>query len=311
MAKISRPRSGSLQYWPRKRAEKAVPRVNWTTIDKKEEGILGFLSYKVGMGSAIVKDKTDKSLTANKKIVLPVTILEVPKHKIFSVRFYHGGRVVKDVVVSNEPILKRIMRVPNKVHEMHAPKEWDEIRLIIYTVMKNMFKKTPTIAEVAIRGKDALEKVKGLIGKELSLQDFFKLGLVDVRGLTTGKGLSGPVKRFGISLKFHKSEKGVRRPGSLAPWHPARVTFRAPMAGQLGMFTRVQNNLKIMAQGTSGQGFIKENQVFKNYGIVGGDYIVVKGSVQGPAKREILITPAFRPTRKTAKKNYELVELKV
>ena len=56
----------------------------------------------------------------------------------------------------------------------------------------------------------------------------------------------GPVKRFGISLKFHKSEKGVRRPGSLAPWHPARVTFRTPNMGQTGFFTRVSYNNLIM-----------------------------------------------------------------
>src|SRR3989344_4843367 len=180
MAKISRPRSGSLQYWPRKRAEKAVPRVNWTTI--KDEGILGFLSYKVGMASAIVRDKTDKSLTLGKKIVLPVTILEVPKHKIFSVRFYNKGRVVGEVIVSNDSVLKKIMKMPKKLHEMHAPKEWDAIRLIIYTVMKDTFKKTPTIAEVAVHGKDAFEKVKTLVGKELSLSDFFKLGMIDVRG---------------------------------------------------------------------------------------------------------------------------------
>ena len=67
-----------------------------------------------------------------------------------------------------------------------------------------------------------------------------------MRGLTTGRGYQGPVKRFGIKLKPSKSEKGRRRPGSLGPWHPARVIFRVPMAGQLGMFTRVVYNNKIL-----------------------------------------------------------------
>ena len=51
MPKINRPRFGSLQFWPRKRAEKEIPSVNWKTI--KGKGILGFITYKVGMATEI------------------------------------------------------------------------------------------------------------------------------------------------------------------------------------------------------------------------------------------------------------------
>jgi len=70
--------------------------------------------------------------------------------------------------------------------------------------------------------------------------------LVDIRGLTIGKGLQGPVKRFGITLKAHKSEKGQRSVGAIGSFHPTRVTFRVPRAGQLGMFTRVTYNNKLL-----------------------------------------------------------------
>ena len=124
--------------------------------------------------------------------------------------------------------------------------------------------------------------------------------------MTTGRGLVGPVKRFGITLKQHKSEKGQRRPGSLGPWHPARVTFMAPQAGQLGMFTRAVYNNKIIDMGKA-EGKLKG---IKNYGNVRTDYIIVQGSVQGPAKRQLIITQPLRATKKQLKKNYELIELR-
>lgn len=312
MAKINRPRFGSLQFYPRKRVEKALPRVNWSSVKGgKDAGILGFISYKVGMGTAIVKDNTKDSMTKGKKIAVPVTILEMPKMKIYSVRFYKHGQVMKEVIVSNDKELKRIVTVPKQVnHALESVQGWDDIRVIVYSVMKDMFKKTPDIAEVGIEGANKLEVVKSLIGKELTGKEIVKWGLTDVRGLTTGRGLVGPVKRFGISLKQHKSEKGIRRPGSLGPWHPARVTFRVPMAGQLGMFTRVHYNLKVIK--TAGhEEKISKPEGFKNYGMVRHDYIVVVGSVQGPAKRQILLTPAMRPNKKQTKKTYELVELKL
>ncbi len=305
MGRINRPRFGTLQFWPRKRAKKALPRVNWEPV--KGEGILGFISYKIGMGTAIVRDKSEKSLTLNKKIAMPVTILQVPKMKIFSVRFYKHGKVMKEIVVSSDKELKRVVKLPKVAPTFQDVEGWTELRVIIYPVTSDLFKKTPDMSEVAVRGANALELVKGLIGKEFSFKDMAKWDLVDVRGLTTGRGFSGPVKRFGITLKSHKSEKGVRRPGSLGPWHPARVTFRAPMAGQVGMFTRVHYNLKVITNGTSDE---QKSLAVPHYGKVTGDYIIVAGSVQGPPKRQILITPAMRPTKHTMKKKYEFMELK-
>lgn len=305
MAPPVRPRFGSLQFWPRKRARKFIPRVNWTQV--KGDTVLGVLAYKVGMGTAMVKDKTQHSMTTGKKIAIPVTILEVPKFKIFAVRFYKNGIVVKDVVVSQDKELQRKIKLPKQAATL-TDVEHDDVHLIVYPVLKDMFKKTPDLTEVAIGGANKMEAIKGMIGKEISYKEFFKAQLVDVRGLTKGKGFSGPVARFGISLRSHKAEKGVRRPGSLGPWHPARVTYYAPMAGQLGMFTRIHYNLRVVHVGAAGDGILG-TVGFKNYGKVSNDYLILSGSVQGPSKRQILITPAMRPSKKMAKKSYEFVEL--
>lgn len=314
MGAPTRPRFGSLQFWPRKRSERAIPNVNWSTIkgDGKTDSILGFIAYKVGMASALVKDTTEKSMTAGKKIYIPITILEVPNMKIFSVRFYKNNKVVKDIIVSTDKDLKRIVRLPKQAKDIdkEAPKEFDDIRAIIYTLPKQAFlKKAPNLIEVAIEAKDKLAFVKSLIGKEISLKDFLKSQLLDVRGVTRGRGLVGPVKRFGISLKSHKSEKGVRRPGSLGPWHPARVTFRVAMAGQQGMFTRVQYNSKVVSSGSISEKDINKKGGFEHYGKISSNYLILRGSVQGPQKRPVLLTPSFRPTKQMAKKKYELLEI--
>ncbi|MSS74110.1 50S ribosomal protein L3 [Candidatus Pacearchaeota archaeon] len=309
MSKLSRPRYGSLQFWPRVRAEKFLPSVNWSVVSG--DSLKGFIAYKAGMATAIVKDGTPKSMTPGKKLAVPVTVLEVPPMKIYSVRFYKKGIVSQEFVVSNDRDLKRVVRVaksPVNVSLLDSVKDFDEIRAIVYSIPRHIgIKKTPDLAEVAVGGKDKLAVVKNLIGKELNLSDFWKGDLVDVRGLTKGKGLSGPVERFGISLKAHKSEKGRRKPGSLGPWHPARVIFRVPLSGQLGMFTRVHYNLKVLSSGMSGEKIF--SKPFKQYGFVKGQYLLVHGSVQGPAMRQILVTQPIRPTLKQIRKKYDLIEV--
>jgi len=301
------PRKGSLQFWPRKRARKFLPRVNWNFVSGKN--FKGFIGYKAGMASVSVKDNTPDSKTKGKEIIIPATILECPPMKIFSVRFYKNRKVIKEVFAENlDKELKRKIKIPKKsLRKIEDIKGYDDIKIICYSVVKKTgLKKKPDLSEIDISGniEEKLKLINENLKKEISVSDVFEKGqLVDLRGLTKGKGLQGPVKRFGIKLKFHKSEKGQRRPGSLGPWHPARVIFRVPMAGQLGMFTRIVYNNKIIDLGKS-EGKFKN---IKNFGDVKTDYLLLKGSVQGPAKRQLLITSPLRETKKQKKKNFELL----
>ena len=307
-----RPRKGSLQFWPRKRINKFLPRVNWDAVNSDKK-LKGFIAYKAGMVSVEVKDLTNNSMTKDKKIIIPGTILECPKMKIFSVRFYKDGIVKKEIL--NEQLdkeLKRKVKIPKQVkNKLDSVKieDYDNVSVIVYSqVKKTGIKKKPDLAEIGISGNSVDEKlnlVKENLNKEISIGDVFSSEqLVDFRGLTKGKGLVGPVKRFGINLKSHKSEKGVRRPGNVGPWHPARVTFRVPMAGQLGKFTRVHYNLKILTLGNNEE--IKNSlKAIKNYGNINADYLIVSGSVQGVPKRQLLITAPLRKSKMSAKKNYE------
>jgi large subunit ribosomal protein L3 len=263
------------------------------------------------MVSAYVKDNTANSMTKGKKIIVPATVLECPPVKIFSVRFHKDNKLVKEVLAENlDKELKRKVKLPktnnSKIEDI---KDYDDISVIVYSqVKKTNIKKTPDLSEIGLAGnaEEKMHFIKEHLGKEISITSVFEKGqLVDFRGLTTGRGFQGPIKRFGLGLRFHKSEKGQRGPGSIGAWHPARISFRIPRAGQMGMFTRIAYNHKILDLGKE-----KELKGIKNFGDVKTEYIIVSGSVQGPSKRQVLVTAPLRETRKQKAKNYEVLELR-
>lgn len=330
MPKHGHMRHGSLQFYPRKRARRILPRVSYAGISREDVGLLGFIGYKVGMASAYVKDNGNSSLSKGQRVIIPVTVIEFPTIKILSVRFYKNGKVMGEVLNSNldKEVKKKIKLPKDKASssskddekpqkKMEDFKDYDDIKVIVYSQVKKTFiKKKPDFSEIGISGNldEKLEFVKNNIDKEISVKDFMnenvKDGLIDVRGVTKGKGLQGPTKRFGLKLKVRKTEKGIRGPGSGGPWHPARVEYTQPMAGQMGFFTRVVYNNKVIFVGDISENDINKNEGFKKYGKIKNDYLIVCGSVQGPSKRQLIITPSFRPSKDTIKKNYEFLELR-
>ncbi len=311
-------RKGSMAYWPRVTSNDFLPEVNWKPLVSKPSdkvAFLGFIAYKAGMKSAFVKDNTADSMTKNKRKIIPVTLLEVPTVKILSVRFYKFKKIVKDILNDNlDKELGRVLKLPKQpvktreLLEKVTPEQFDDVRVVIYSQPKKIeLKKTPDVAEIGLSGKvsDKIAFIKENLAKEITIQDVFPKGLVDVRGLTMGKGFQGTVKRFGVHYRSHKAEKGQRRVGSIGAWHPVGVMFTVPRPGRMGMHTRVHYNQGIIA--------IKKDLVgteMKNYGKISGDCLLLAGSVQGSDKRQVLLTSTLRPTKQQLKRNYELMELR-
>jgi large subunit ribosomal protein L3 len=73
--------------------------------------------------------------------------------------------------------------------------------------------------------------------------------LVDTIAITKGKGIQGPVKRWGIKRLPHKSRKTVRGVGSIGPWTPGTVMYSVPRAGQMGFHQRTEYNKQILKIG--------------------------------------------------------------
>jgi len=317
------PRHGSMQFWPRKRSVNHLGRVNWQPLiaNSKKSGFLGFIGYKAGMFSAYVKDNTPDSQTKNKKIIVPVTIVECPTMKIFSVRFYKNGIVKKEVLNDNiDKEMKREVKLPKKpldikqeIEKIEKENDFDDVRVIVYSQSKKAeLGKTPDVIELGLSGtkEDKLKILKENLAKEISIADVFTGGLVDIRGLTRGHGNQGPVRRFGIRLRSHKAEKGVRRVGSVGAWHPTGVRFNVPRAGQLGFFSRVTYNSHIIAVKKAAEKNALMEKGIAHYGKVNSDYVLLRGSIQGVPKREILLTTALRPSKKQLKKQFEFIELR-
>lgn len=332
MGRKQGPRKGSMQFWPRKKCAKLLPEVNWNPITQvatkrgDKPNILGFIGYKAGMASAFLKDNSADSMMKGKRIILPVTIVECPPMRILSVRFYKGTKVLADVLNDNlDKDLKRIIRLPNSKNKKINAKEMIEkiekekaseitdVQLLLYTeVKKTELKKTPDISEIAMSGNLA-EKIhfaKEHLAKEISVSDVFTKGMVDIRGLTKGKGFQGAVKRFGVRFRVHKAEKGQRKVGSIGAWHPHGVRFTVPRPGGMGMFSRISHNLPLIASKKITDNDSIKKRVFANYGMIKTDYVILSGSVQGSQKRQIILTSSFRPSKKQIKKQYELLELR-
>ena len=309
MPTIRKPRSGSLQYWPRKRSKRVFARVR-TWKDTKEAKPLGFAGYKVGMTHLIVNDNRKTSTTKGMDIVCPVTIIECPPLKTASIKFYksaiNGSKLVSEIPAENpDKNLERSVILPKKQKkgsaEKKIPSDFDYVRLMVHTMpsLTGIGKKKPEMFEVGIGGnkEEQLNYAKEKLGKEISVSDVFKEGQqFDIHAVSKGKGVQGPVRRFGISLKHHKTEKSRRNPGSLGGWiSQGHIMWRQAKAGKMGYHVRTERNKWLLKIGDAGA--INKKGGFENYGVIKNTYILVKGSTIGAKKRLIRLNDALMPKK--------------
>ncbi len=311
MPKTKRPRFGSLGYSPRKRAKKQTARIrSWAKL--KEAKLLGFAGYKVGMLHLMINDNNPNSMTKGETISCPATLIECPQLKTASIRFYKntidGSKVISDIFSENlDKELERKITMPkSKKKKIEDIKDFDDVTIVVYTQPKltGIGKKKPELFEIAIGGKkeEKLNYAKSILGKEINVADIFKEGnQVDIHSITKGKGIQGPVKRFGISLKSHKSEKGRRNPGSLGPWRgQTNIMWKVPHAGQTGYFLRTEWNKWLLKIGNDPKEINPKGGITR-YGLIKNQYILIKGSVGGPKKRLIRFNVAIRSNRRVPK----------
>lgn len=301
MAKKHHPRRGSLQFWPRKRAKKAFARVrSWSKIANTP--IFGFIGYKAGMTHIIAKDTSPNTIYKKDLLSIPVTIIECPPLKPLSLRFYQtssdGLQCIAEIFSKNtSKDIKKILKLPKKSAKM--PEQFDEVRLTVHSQPKltGIGQKKPEVIELPIKGKDPkerLEQAQSFLEKEIKLQDVLKdQKLVDIHSITKGKGFQGAVKRFGVKIRTRKSEKTKRGTGNLGAWTPKKVLFSVPQPGKMGFHQRTEyNKLNIMIDSDPKK--VNPKAGFLHYGLIKNDYIMLKGSIPGPMKRTIILTPSMR-----------------
>ncbi|NMC10492.1 MAG: 50S ribosomal protein L3 [Methanothrix sp.] len=313
MAKIHRPRRGSLAYSPRKRAKSEVPRIrSWLEEDKAR--IAGFAGYKAGMTHVMMIDDRPRSLTEGMEISVPVTVLEVPPMNIVAVRAYenyNGGlRPAGEAWAENlDPSLARAITVPKKTRgtlpgDLAAlGDDIADVRVLAHTnptLITGVPKKVPELMEIPVGGGtmiDRLHFAQTLLGQQVPVSSVFEQGdLLDASAVTKGKGTQGPVRRWGIAIakRKHARTGKVRHVGNLGPWHPSHISWRVPQLGQMGYHQRTEYNKRLMFIGNDGSEITPEGG-FPGYGLVRNQYVLIKGSVPGPVKRLVRIRHAIRP----------------
>jgi large subunit ribosomal protein L3 len=111
--------------------------------------------------------------------------------------------------------------------------------------------KTPPLFLREIRVEQPEISANLKVGDEIKVEDVFKSGdIVDVTGISKGKGFAGVVKRWGFKggPRTHGQSDRERAPGSIgATTTPGRVWKGKKMAGHMGHATQTVKNLQVYA----------------------------------------------------------------
>merc|ERR1712127_9619 len=202
------------------------------------------------------------------------------------------------------------------------------IRAICHTQVgkAKIGQKKAQIKEIQINGGSTAAKVDfvtGLFEQEVKVADVFSQDeMIDIIGVTRGKGFNGVVTRWGVSRLVRKSHRGLRKVACIGSWHPARVQFQVPRSGQDGYHHRTEINKKIYRIGKAlkddPNNAMTENDLteksitsmggFPHYGEINEDWVMLKGAIMGAKKRVVTLRKSLLP--QVSRRATEKVELK-
>ena len=298
MTKIKRPRRGSLQYWPRKRARRIYPRTSWSFCGGSDMQMLGFAGWKAGMTHVQYTDSNSKSPTYGKTLTKAATVIDSPPLFACGIRFYKNSIATGEIWAEKFPKELGIKRKIFKPGSSKETTDFDDIRLIVATQPEKsgMKKIKPDVFEIGIGGEAAAKKeyAEKMLGKEITIKDVFKPGeTIDVSAVTKGHGFTGPVKRYGIRIQGRKDKQMHRHVGSIGSTTPRKVDWRVPQAGQYGFFTRTEFSKRILTMDSETEKIIPKGG-FLGYGLIPSAFTLIEGSVPGSRKRLVILKKASR-----------------
>jgi len=312
------------------------------------------MGYKAGC-THIVRDMAKPGSKLDKKeIVEAVTIVEVPPMIVVGLVGYvqtpRGLRALNTVWAQHlsEELRRRFYknwyRSKKKAFTRYAKrytkndgkaiesdirriqKNCQILRVIAHTQIKKigLRQKKAHVMEIQVNGGSIADKVafaKGLFEKEVNVRDVFKKNeMIDVIGITKGKGFGGVTARWGVRRLPRKTHRGLRKVACIGSWHPARVRFTVARAGQHGYFHRTEMNKKVymIANGSDQKCATTESDLtekginplggFVHYGAVNEDFLMLKGCTVGVKKRVLTLRKSLIP--QTSRAATEEISLK-
>merc|ERR1712188_168314 len=354
--KFEKPRSGHLGFLPRKRTRKHRGKIRTFPKDDptQKPHFTAFAGFKAGM-THITRDihRIDSRLH-KKEVVEAVTIIETPPLKVvgfvgyietvkglralgtvwanslsnelqrrFYKNWYHSKKKAFTKYVNNKDLFQ-------EVREKRIRKFCGIVRAICHTqvhLQGNMRTKKAHLMEVQVNGGTVDEKIdfiKGQFEKELKVDQVFGNGeVLDVIGVTKGKGFTGVTKRWGVRKLPRKTHRGLRKVGCIGSWHLSKIQYTIPRAGQSGYHHRTEKNKRIYRLGQGAKYDVTNNAStandltqknitpmggFPHYGVVRDDYIMLKGCCVGTKKRGIILRKTLHA--RTSRKLTEDVKIK-
>ena len=192
--------------------------------------------------------------------------------------FAKNGKLIPVTVVEVEPnVVTQIKTVETDGYEA--------IQLGFDTKKEKLSNKAEKghLAKANTAPKRFLKEIRGVdvskyqLGQELDCQVFEEGEMVDVSGISKGKGFQGVIKRYnqsrgpmGHGSQYHR---GV---GSLGTMRPMRVFKGKKLPGHMGHVSVTMQNLEVVA-------VMKDENV-----------ILIKGNVPGPKKSLVIIKSAVK-----------------
>ena len=115
------------------------------------------------------------------------------------------------------------------------------------------------------------------VGQEVKVEIFAEGELIDVTGVTKGKGFQGVIKRHGQSRgPMAHGSRYHRRPGSMGPVAPNRVFKQKKLPGQMGGVIKTIQNLQVIRIDAE------------------RNLLLVKGNVPGSRKSLVVVKSAIK-----------------
>lgn len=283
--KFERPRHGSLGFLPRKRCAHHKGKVRSFPRDDESKPchLTAFMGYKAGM-THIVRDVDKPGSKAHKKeAVEAVTILETPpmvvvgivgyvktprglrslttvwaKHLSdeFKRRLYKNWYKSKSKKAFTKYTKEESEKSKNTDKELAKIKKYCQIvRVIAHTQVSKagVGQKKAHVMEIQVNGGKIADKVDfgfKLFEQQVPVKSIFAANeMIDVCAVTKGHGFKGVVSRWHVTKLPRKTHKGLRKVACVGSWHPSRIGFSVPRAGQKGYFHRTEINKKIFRLG--------------------------------------------------------------
>merc|ERR1712200_108638 len=120
------------------------------------------------------------------------------------------------------------------------------VRVIAHTQMNLLHQrqKKSHIMEIQVNGGTIAKKIEWArqhLEKPVPITSVFTQDeMIDVIGVTKGKGFKGVTSRWHTRKLPRKTHKGLRKVACIGAWHPSRVQFTVARAGQKGYHHRTE-----------------------------------------------------------------------